>query len=875
MFAIVHLLTTRKRKNRRAVLAGYAVFVSSAVLLFSGLLLMRVGGFELKTPAVRSGLYWAHVVAPLVVGWLYWLHRLAGPPIKWRFGLWYTGVVGTVVVGMVLLHSQDPRQWHRAGPSDGEQYFQPSLARTTSGKFIPASTLMRDQYCRECHADVHAGWTQSVHHLSSFNNPAYLASVMRTRDVLLKRDGNVHASRWCAGCHDPVPFFSGAFDDPDFDVLNHPTANAGVTCTVCHAITNINGPLGNADYTIEEPEQYPFAFSTNPVLKWISNQLVKAKPEMHKKTFLKEFHKSAEFCSVCHKVHLPYALNQYKEFLRGQNHYDSYLLSGVSGHGAQSFYYPPQAETNCNGCHMPLQPSDDFGARPRLLSDTKQMTVHDHLFPSANTALAWLRDKPDVVRAQQEFLKGVMRVDIFGVKENGTIDGRLHAPLRPEVPALTPGKRYLLEAVVRTLKMGHQFTQGTTDSNEIWLDVTATSGGRVIARSGGRNANGEVDPWSFFVNAFILDRHGNRIARRNPEDIFVKLYDHQIPPGAARTAHYLIHVPDDLKAPVTVTVKLQYRKFDQTYMDFVAQSLRKLDRPIRGDRPGRPYHNELPITTLAADRITFPIAGQPAVVSNTTPEIPIWQRWNDYGIGLFLEGKAELRQAADAFAEVEKLKRYDGPLNLARVLEREGRLDEAVAVANRAAMFHNPAAPRWTLAWLSGRINRQQGFLEKAADNLRSVLEDRTEEMRRRKFDFSQDYRVNNLLGETLFDLAKRQRGPRRAAVRRARLNEAVAVFRRTLTIDPENVAAHYNLQLLYAELGETAKSDRHRRLHERYKPDDNARGNAVRLARQKYPAANHAAESLVIYDLQRVGAPGLGPSVAVGKATPPGKQHP
>ena len=27
----------------------------------------------------------------------------------------------------------------------------------------------------------------------------------------------VKASRWCAGCHDPVPFFSGAFDDPKFD----------------------------------------------------------------------------------------------------------------------------------------------------------------------------------------------------------------------------------------------------------------------------------------------------------------------------------------------------------------------------------------------------------------------------------------------------------------------------------------------------------------------------------------------------------------------------------------------------------------------------------------------------------------------------------
>ena len=30
-------------------------------------------------------------------------------------------------------------------------------------------------------------------------------------------DGNVQGSRFCAGCHDPVPFFSGAFDDPKFD----------------------------------------------------------------------------------------------------------------------------------------------------------------------------------------------------------------------------------------------------------------------------------------------------------------------------------------------------------------------------------------------------------------------------------------------------------------------------------------------------------------------------------------------------------------------------------------------------------------------------------------------------------------------------------
>jgi hypothetical protein len=49
-----------------------------------------------------------------------------------------------------------------------------------------------------------------------------------------------------------------------------------------------------------------------------------------------------------------------------------------------------------------------------------------------------------------------------------------------------------------------------------------------------------------------------------------------------------------------------------------------------------------------------------------------------------------------------------------------------------------------------------------------------------------------------------------------------------------------------------------HEQLHLRYKPDDNAQGRAERLARQRYPAANHAAEAVVIYSLQRPGAPGL-----------------
>ncbi|MCA9063234.1 MAG: hypothetical protein KDA96_09250 [Planctomycetaceae bacterium] len=854
LFGISHLRLARNRRNRKAVKIGYVLFGVGIVVLVSGILLTRVSQFDLKDPLLRRVVYWAHVVAPVAALWLYGLHRLAGPRIKWKLGTGYAVFASVTIGAMVIAQSQDPRNWFAQGPESGAKYFEPSLARTATGNFIPAKTLMNDDYCQTCHEDVHRGWKDSVHHFSSFNNPPYLASVHETRKMSLARDGNVQAARWCAGCHDPVPFFSGAFDDPNFDLVNHETSHAGITCTVCHTITHVNSVKGNADYTIEEPQHYPFAFSENPVLKWVNHQLVKAKPSFHKKTFLKPFHKTAEFCSTCHKVHLPKELNHYKEFLRGQNHYDSWLLSGVSGHGARSFYYPPKAEHDCNGCHMPLQASNDFGAQ--YFDGAKELSIHDHLFPSANTGIAWLNDKPNVIEAHRQFLKDIVRVDLFGIREGTEIDGPLTGPLRPMVPTLKPGSSYVLESVIRTLKLGHLFTQGTTDSNEIWLQITASTDDQRIGASGLIQSDQSVDEWSHFVNNFILDRDGNRIDRRNAQDIFVPLYVHQIPPGAGQTVHYRLQIPETMNAPVHVKVRLLYRKFDSTYMDYVARKVRELGAdPIRGDDGTRPYRNELPITVLAEDEITFAIDGVDQAVTNPKSEIPEWQRWNDYGIGMLLKGKAELKQAAEAFRKVEELGRYDGPLNLARVLFAEagpGQLDEAVEAVKRAAAHTDPPAPPWTLAWLSGIVNQQQGNLTAAEENFRQVLEYRTKETVERKFDFSMDYTVLNLLGQTLYNRATQFRGDSNRSQRETLMREAAATFQRTLLLDSENFEAHYNLAQLYRELGDHAAADEHEKLHIRYKQDDTAMGEVAEAARRKYPAANAAAEPVVIYELQR-----------------------
>jgi Cytochrome c554 and c-prime len=836
VFVAVHLPAALRRPNPTAVRRGYLLAGLSFLVLVSGVALTRFGVLELRHPTTREVVYWIHVLTPLAAVVAYVRHRRAAAGIVRRAAVAWTMSAAAAATLALAIHVAFGRSPTQEAPAVAHTAFAPSLSRTASGGPIPARALMIDGYCRDCHQDAHDRWSKSAHRFSSFNNPVYAASVRETRQVVLERDGTLQASRWCAGCHDPVPLFSGAFDRVDFDDRNDPVGQAGLTCTACHAITAVNSTRGNGDYTIEEPAHYPFAFSERPWLRYVSRQLIKAKPSFHRQTFLKPFHRSTEFCSTCHKVHIPEAVNAYKPFLRGQNHYDSFLLSGASGHGTRSFYYPDRAQPRCAGCHMPLRASSDFGARP--FDDSGQLTIHDHLFAAANTGVAFLRGDTETVKEHQAFLKGVARVDVFGVREGGSIEGRLHGPIRPEVPVLQPGARYLLETVVRTLKIGHVFTQGTADSNEVWLELEATSGDRVIGESGKRDEDGTVDPWSYFLNVYMLDRHGRRIDRRNVQDIFVPLYDHQVPPSAATVVHYALNVPADVSKPVTVRARLQYRKFDRTFM-----------RHVMGDE----YRMDLPVTTIAEDVVTFPVSAQ-TVAGNGPPPAPEWERLNDYGIGLLLEGSAgsergELRQAAEIFARVEALGRPDGPLNLARVLHKEGRVDEAAIALRRAAAA---GAPPWTVAWLSGLVNKENGRLDEAIANFRAALGATSEDLRARGFDFSKDYEVINELGLALFERAKQERGADRAAARAGLLEEAAAAFEMTLALDVENVTAHYALSLIASDLGDPARAARHREAHARYKLDENARDRAIAAHRLSNPPANRAAQALVIYSLTR-----------------------
>ena len=148
------------------------------------------------------------------------------------------------------------------------------------------------------------------------------------------------------------------------------------------------------------------------------------------------------------------------------------------------------------------------------------------------------------------------------------------------------------------------------------------------------------------------------------------------------------------------------------------------------------------------------------------------------------------------------------------------------------------------------------------------------------------DYEVINLLGQTLFERAKQIRDDQQTPARKKLLEDAAAQFEKTLKLDVENVAAHYGLRQIHSELkaiaaklGDQNAADQHERaakehgeLHERYKPDDNARDLAQKKAKEKYPPAAKASEPIVIYSLNRPSAPGLSQHQNAMKDASPGR---
>lgn len=872
LFVALHLPKVWRRRDRRSIGSGLVTLAVAVGLLVTGL-------FILTEAATRQHrwVWWLHVAAAVGLPVLYVMHRKRSV-VRFRGGV--ARQFANVVAGLTLVFGIGHLLIGQVNPPDVtadelaptavelamERYgvvppgfasplsvFYPSPVSTSGAGYATleavlgptppdaetvAEAVQRDGFyaetgigaesCVRCHPDVTAQWEASAHRFSSFNNPFYEAAVDLLRSNDRRRSWWLEAhrertvtdmdvsdgalkSRWCGACHDPVLLFTGEMDGP-IDRAGV-EAQAGLTCLSCHGIRGVHDRTGNGNYILRatSPDLYLFSDATEPgIPRRLHDAALRARPEAHRSAMLVDVHRRPEFCATCHKVSLRDPLNEYR-WLRGQNEFDSWENSGVSREGAQTFYLPPNRRI-CQDCHMPPEPA------PRGDLAAVGGTVRSHRFSAANTALPFIRGDTATLRRIEEFLRDEkVSVDVFGWR---SADGeRIERGLAGST-TVESGSEIVLDVVVRNRGTGHTFPGGTLDSNEGWLDLRLLDGeGRIVARNGGLGPDGHLDSMAHVFRALFVDSVGRPIDRRNPQDIRANVFVNAIGPGAANLAHYRLSVPEAPGA-YTLDVRLQWRKFNRGYSDFVYESVPEAF-PYADEAP------ELPVTTVARASLELQVGRGDQISDahdaggNGTAD---WMRWNDFGIASIREGTT--RAAREAFARVAEIEpdRADGPMNLARVALADGDVQTAL---DHLAEAERREPENSRIDWLLARARLADGDYPAAATAYR----------------------------ETLASFPRHRAslmGLGRALYLDGRYEEALEPLDQLLAIDPEARPAWYHRMLVLRALGRGEDAAEAEAMVEYLRVDESA-GRLTRRIRAEDPGVNAMSQDVRTHPLRRI----------------------
>jgi tetratricopeptide (TPR) repeat protein len=202
----------------------------------------------------------------------------------------------------------------------------------------------------------------------------------------------------------------------------------------------------------------------------------------------------------------------------------------------------------------------------------------------------------------------------------------------------------------------------------------------------------------------------------------------------------------------------------------------------------------LPIVDVATATATIKVAPSGGKATAGGPVAGATrERWNDYGIGLLLQG--DIRGAEAAFTRVTELEPTyaDGWVNIARVRIQEGDMGGAETMLRRALGIEPDLAKTH---FFLGLALKSLGRYDEALTHLRRAASA-----------YPRDRVVINQAGRVLF--------------LQGRLRDAAVEFRKVLAIDPEDLQAHYNLMLCYQGLGDEAARQHEQLLYERFKADE------------------------------------------------------
>lgn len=625
-------------------------------------------------------------------------------------------------------------------PFGKDKLSAPGNAATEGDDFLNPSAFMSAEYCGHCHQEAYHQWRQALHS-NSFRTPFYRQSV----NILIRTKG-IEYARHCDSCHNPIAVLSGSLNSNS--TASRLFDRDGLTCTTCHSIRSVKSKLGNGGFVMSVPSVLVDE-NGNRISGMIPDAEILAHLDRHSKAEMQDIYHSPEFCAACHKANLPPMLNDYK-WIRAFTAYDEWQNSKFSNRNPLTFYSADF--TTCQGCHMKRSPN--------LLPEpgSKKGTFASHRWLAGNTAVPFYYGFSEQLDKTIEFLRSgnYLNVDIFGLKIGS--NDKLVAPLGTVPFPVHAGDDLEVWIVIQNKNIGHSLIPEVRDLYEAWVQFSAfDSSGSKIYESGFLKPDGMLDPGAHSFTNRPVNVVGEFVDNHVVSAIHSVAYDNTIQSGRSALVRYRFALPANVKGPITLQARVNYRHLRQTYLN----NIFGIDHPA------------YPLVELASRSRVVNI-GENLPTSPLPNDNEDWMRWNNLGIGLLDE--LQYSDAINAFEQVTRLRpEYkDGYVNVGLTYIEWEKYDEARASLEKALdLKPNDARALYYLALVERRARHSDaeiGDLEKVVAQCPESRDARRE------------------LGISYYQ--------------QHRPDDAIEQFKALQGIDPDDLAAHYNLAILYRRKG-------------------------------------------------------------------------